>query len=195
MFASWGLLVARHPKRVIAMATVVFALTLAILVAGGDLHGPQDVNLEAGQANDLINRELPHGNNGSSFLLLLSSDKLTVDDPSFAAAVAAAVGALRGDPRVLDVLTPFDKAADKPAALVSKDRHTALAMVDLRDAENASMKYYPALRNLVHSDTLRVLATGGGSGQQNLNKDLHTELGRAAVGSIPLNGVLPGFGF
>src|SRR5258708_15241416 len=119
MFASWGLLVARHPKRVIAMATVVFALTLAILVAGGDLHSPQDVNLEAGQANDLINRELPHGNNGSSFLLLLSSDKLTLDDPSLAAAGAAAVGPLPAHPRVLDVGTPFDHASHQPAALVA----------------------------------------------------------------------------
>src|SRR5258708_37569791 len=134
MFASWGLLVARHPKRVIAMATVVFALTLAILVAGGDLHSPQDVNLEAGQANDLINRELPHGNNGSSFLLLLSSDKLTVDDPSFATAVAAAGGPLRADPRVVDVLTAFDKAADKPATLVSQDRRTSPPMVHLKAA-------------------------------------------------------------
>src|SRR5258708_11933001 len=114
MFASWGRLVARRPKRVIAMATVVFALTLAILVAGGDLHSPQDVNLEAGQANDLINRELPHGNNGSSFPLLLRNDKLTVHDPPLSAAGAAPGGPPRAQPRRLGVVAPLDQTLPQP---------------------------------------------------------------------------------
>ncbi len=167
----------------------------SITSAGGNLHSPQDINLEAGQANDLINRELPHGNNGSSFLLLLTSQRVTVDDPSFAAALATAVGPLRADPRVSDVLTPFDKRAGRPAALISRDRHTALAVVDLKDSENTSVKYYPALRNQVHSDTLRVLATGGVAVQQTFNTYLNADLERAEIVSIPLTVLLLVFVF
>jgi RND superfamily putative drug exporter len=187
VFARWGLVVARHPRRVIALAVVVFAITVAVLAGGGDLHSPQDLNLEAGHASDQIDKELPRQTNvGSSFVLLFTSDRLTVADPAFKSATEIAVAPLRSDSRVVSVATPFDAAAGSRASYISKDGHTALAAVDLKDGEQVAAKYYPELRAKVHSDGLKVLATNGVAVQQTFNKYLNADLERAEIFAIPL---------
>jgi RND superfamily putative drug exporter len=187
VFAHWGLFVARHPWRVIAIAAAMFAITVTVLVRGGDLHSPQDLNLEAGHAIDQIDRELPHASNaGSSFVLLFRSERLVVDDPAFKAATESAVAPMRADSRVVTVTTPFDVAAGVRSRYISKDGHTALGVVDLRDAEQVSQKYYPALRAKVQSDSLKILATSGVAVQQTFNKFLAADVERAEIFSIPL---------
>jgi len=185
MFARWGLFVYRNPRRVIGMAVVVFAISVAVLIGGGDLHNPQDLNLEAGHANDQINQELPHAS-GSSFLLLFSSDSLKVTDQGFQSETEAALTPLRADARVTQVKTPYDVPAAEAAGYISRDAHTALAVVQLKDDEVAALKYYQQLRDEVHPGGLHLLATGGVAVQKTFNQYLSADLERAEIFSIPL---------
>ncbi len=185
MFARWGLFVGRHPWRVIVMAVVLFAVSVAVLVSGGDLHNPKDLNLEAGLANDLLNRELPH-TGGSDFLLLFSSDSLKVTDGAFQSATESALTQLRADSHVAELKNPYDVPPAEAAAYISKDRHTALTVVQLKDDSGVAQKYYQQLRDKVHSGTLQVLATGGVAVNETFNKYLAADIERAEIFAIPL---------
>jgi RND superfamily putative drug exporter len=187
MFARWGLFVGRHPWRVLGLALVVLAVSVVVLLGGGDLHSPKSLNLESGLAADQLDRELPHANaGGSSFTLLFTSDTLKTADPGFAGAVNQALVGLRADGRVKQVQTPFNVAPADASGLISKDGRTALVFVALKDDNLAAQKYYQALRNKVHSTSLKVLATDGVAVNHAFNSYLENDIQRAEVFSIPL---------
>ena len=121
MFARWGLFVARHPWRVLAGALLLLALSVAVLVRGGDLRSPKSLNLESGLAADQVDRELPHVG-GSSFGLLFTSDSLKTTDRGFQDAMNQALAGLRADARVKEVKTPFNAAPADAPGLVSRGR-------------------------------------------------------------------------
>ena len=187
MFARWGLIVGRHPWRVLGLALLVLAISIVMLVRGGDLRSPKSLNLESGLAADQLDRELPHANSGgSSFTLLFTSDTLKTSDPGFKGAVNQALVSLRAESRVTEVRTPFNAAPADSPGLISKDGRTALVFVALRDDNLAAQKYYQALRNKVHSNTLKVLATDGVAVNHAFNSYLENDIQRAEVFSIPL---------
>jgi putative drug exporter of the RND superfamily len=187
MFASWGLFVGRHPWRVLGLALLVLAISVAVLVGGGDLRSPKSLNLESGLAADQLDRELPHANGGgSSFTLLFTSDTLKASDPAFAGAVDKALVGLRADGRVKEVQTPFNAAPTDAPGLISKNGRTALVLVALKDDNLAAQKYYQALRDKVHSSSLQVLATDGVAVNHAFNTYLEADITRAEIFSIPL---------
>src|ERR1700682_434012 len=197
MFARWGLLVDRHPWRVIRLALLVFAITAAIIakvvfIGGGELRSPRSLNLEAGEAQQQIDSEFPQkanaggGGGGSSFFLLFSDPRLKVTDPDFRSAVENSLRDLGSDSRVSQLITPYNVPPAAVSTYVGTDGHTALTVVDLKDELTRAQHYYQELRDKVHPTRLEVLATGEVASNYTFNTTLGADLERAEIFSIPL---------
>ena len=192
MFARWGFLVDRHPWRVIVVALLVFAITASIIakvvfLGGGELRSPRSLNLESGDAQQQIDREIPRtSGGGSSFFLLFSDQHLKAADPAFRSALENSLRDLGSDVRVSQLITPYNVPPAAVATYVSKDGHTALAVVDLKDDSTKAPHYYKQLRDKVRPTNLQVLATGSVAIQYTFNTTLAADLERAEIFSIPL---------
>jgi RND superfamily putative drug exporter len=182
----------------------MLAASMAFLAAsgyfaakGGELREPEPVaSSESGRASALINSEMarPTGPQvgppvGTTFLFVFESDSLLVTDPPFRQALLDALAPLRTDVRVQSIRTYYDAPAQS-ASLLSRDGHATIASVTLVDFQSIADRYWEQLRSLVHSDTLRVLATGNLPINHDINKTLNADLQRAEVVSLPIALVL-----
>jgi RND superfamily putative drug exporter len=189
--SAWGRFVHNHRWWTLVMAAVLLAASIGFLARGGTLKNPESLNLEAGHASDLINKELPRQTTtGSSFELLFSSDHLHVNDPAFKTALLAAVAPLTRDPRVTSVATPYTTGDANAASLESPDGTAALSLVGLKDNSDQSRRYFEELRGKVQSDQLQVLAFSGVAAGHAFDKYLASDLQRAEVISIPATIIL-----
>ncbi|HEV3232301.1 MAG TPA: MMPL family transporter, partial [Candidatus Dormibacteraeota bacterium] len=190
MLDRWGGFVHRHRLAVLGLSAVLLALSVLGLLRGGQFRDPGPGIVEAGQAAKLLD-ELPK-TGGSSFSLMLGSATLRATDPAFRSAALDALSRLRGDPRVAGVDTPFDAGVPPAtaAAMTSKDGHSVVAQVRLRDDSSLTRGYYPELRAEVASPVLRVQAAGGVAVGWAFDHYLAQDLSRAEVVSLPLSLIL-----
>jgi len=189
MFAAWGRFVYRFRWLVLGFSGLVLAASVVALGRGGALQNTSQPGLEYARAGSLIASELPQPG-GSSFDLLFHSDSLTVTDPAFRAAVDSALVPLRADSRVDLVSTPFTAPKTAAAAMVSRDGHSALALIAVKDDFVTARQYYQQLRSQVRSDQLSVLATGNLAVGHDFDTFLKADLQRAEQVSLPLAALL-----
>jgi RND superfamily putative drug exporter len=186
MFAAWGRFVYRRRWPVLAVSGVLLLASIFIVIQGGKLQSGGFIETsESGRASRLIERELPRAG-AATFTLIFSSDALTATSPEFRKALDAALAPLRTDPRVAAITTPFDGTALDPTRLISKDGHAIAVDVAAKDDLATARDYYPELRALVRSDTLRIQATGLLAINNGFNAVLQEDLRRAEIVSLPL---------
>jgi len=187
--SGWGRLVYRFRWPVLGLSIVLLGLSGLGLLKGGVLTSGSPIrsNLEAARAADLIAGEIKStsGPAGSSFILLFSSHRLDAVSPAFQQEVESALAPLQRDARVTKISNPYSVPADEQAQFVSKDGHSALALVTLRDPSATSQHYYPQLRRLVRSNTLQVQATGEVPIELAFNVTLESDLRRAETITLP----------
>ena len=157
---------------------------------GGELENPDSVvSSESGRASALLNTDLPRATGGptpgTTFVFVFESDTLLATDAAFQKALQDAIAPLRTDSRVQAIRTYYDLPAQS-ATLVSKDQHATLVSVTLRDFRSVAEGYWESLRATVHSDTLRVLATGSLPINYEFDKTLNADLQRAELVSLPV---------
>jgi RND superfamily putative drug exporter len=191
MFEAWGRIVYRWRWATLVASLVVLVLSLAAFRAAGSLtsSGQLTGNEEAARAARLQQAELAPAEQkeGAQFTLILRSESQNVSDPAFQNAMEAALAPLRADARVVSVVTPYNAGTPGAAtALTSRDGRQALAIVTVKDDLNVARKYYPELRSQVHSDTLKVLATGNLAINRAFDTTLEDDLKRAELVSLPL---------
>src|SRR6266542_349516 len=185
MFAAWGHFVYRFRWPVLILSGLLLVLSVGVSAAGGNLQSGGVIKTsESGRAGKMIQDELPRAG-GSSFSLVFSSETLTVTDGAFRDAVERALASIRSDPRVEQVLTPYDPIP-QAAFFASKDRHSAVAIVSLKDDATVAAKYYEELRARAGSDVLTVRATGYLAISNDFNTILENDLRRAESVSLPL---------
>jgi RND superfamily putative drug exporter len=95
-----------------------------------------------------------------TFDLIFSSASLQATDPAFQSAVQSALAPIQGDKRVKSIATPYTTGGALSAGLRSKNGHEAVAIVTLNSNPKQAPQDYAALRSLVNSPTLSVVATG-----------------------------------
>src|SRR5436190_1747699 len=199
MLERWGRFVYRRRWFVLLASLVLLSVSGYFVVQGGDLENPDSVaSTESGRASALLNSERPPATPapstatappGTSFLFVVEHDTMLVTDPAYQKAVLDAIAPLRTDERVQIIRTYYDAPAQS-GTLLSRDGHRTLVSVQLRDVRSVADRYYEALRAKVHSDTLRVSATGNLPINHELNRTLNTDLSRAETVALPVALVL-----
>ncbi len=190
MLEGWGRVVHRRRWLVLGVSLLMFAASGFFLARGGELQNPDAVvSSESGRASALQNSDLPKPTGGptpgTSFVLVFESGTLLVTDPAFQRALQDAIAPLRTDARVQSIRTYYDAPAQS-AGLLSRDQRATLVSVTLRDFRSVADVYWEDLRATVHSDSLRVLATGSLPVNHELSKTLNADLQRAELVSLPV---------
>jgi RND superfamily putative drug exporter len=194
VLARWGRLVYRARWLLLILSALSLVAAALMILAGGQLDPPDiPAETESGRALGLIGKELPA--RPPSFSLIFSHQTLSAQDPAFRTEVARAIAPLARDPRVARVRTAYDGL---PGGF-SRDGRRALALVELhgRAVGFASLEFsglppdlYPALRALVRSDTLEILASGPIALNHDFTEVARQDLGRVEVIILPLVAVL-----
>ena len=190
MLEGWGRIVHRRRWLVLSASLLMLAASGFFLARGGELQNPDSVvSSESGRASALLNSDLPKPTGGptpgTSFVFVFESDTLLVTDPAFQRALQDAIAPLRSDARVQSIRTYYDAPAQS-ASLLSRDQHATLVSVTLRDFRSVADAYWQDLRATVHSDSLRILATGSLPVNHELTKTLNADLQRAELVSLPV---------
>jgi RND superfamily putative drug exporter len=187
LFTAWGHFVYRFRWLVLLLSVFLLAGSGFVAYQGGKLESGGFIETaESGRATKLLDQELP---SATSFTVILSSDTLTASDAQFKQAVNDAVAPLRDDPRVVQVITPYDGIVD-PTTLTSRSGHDVAVNVLLKDDLAVARDYYPELRAKIRSDTLGIQVTGVPAINNGFNVVLGEDLRRAETISLPLAAVL-----
>src|SRR5215470_9316008 len=192
--AQWGRLMYRARWWVLLLSALSLAAAGWTIQRGG-LLDPPDVRMEteSGRALRLIERELP--GQPPSFTLIFSSPTLRTTDPAFRAEVESALAPLVRDPRVARIRTAYDGVPDG----VSRDGRRVLAIVEFQgratgfsslEFSGLSPGLYPALRGLVQSRTLEVLAAGNVALNHDFTEVARQDIWRVERVVLPLVAVL-----
>jgi RND superfamily putative drug exporter len=188
-FARWGHFIYRRRYATLVLTGLLLVGSILVLIAGGSLRSsPTNVG-ESWDAYELMRKDLPRApttEQTTSFTVILSSDSLSPTDPVFKDAVLAALAPLRADPRVGSVSLPYDDAGTVLPGRQSRDGRYVTAFVTVKGSVKVSEKGYPALRALIRSDRLRIVATGGLAVQSDFDRLLDSDLQRAETLSLPL---------
>ena len=188
MFAAWGHFVYRFRWLVLLVSALLLVGSGYVALQGGKLESGGFIETaESGRATKILQEELPSATN---FTVIFSSDALAWDDPKFRAAVDAALAPLKGDPRVVSIVTPYDASVADPSTLRSRSGHDVAANVNLKDELAVARDYYPELRAKIASNTLQVQATGVPAINNGFNVILEQDLRRAETVSLPLAAAL-----
>lgn len=126
----WGELMARYPKLVIGVWLVLIAVCGAAYPALHARLGAPDYSVpgsDSAATESLVARHFSQLG-AEQDLIVLHSDRYTVDDPRFRAAIDRAVGAAREVSGVAGAVGPFE---GDPRQQISADRHTALGIAGL----------------------------------------------------------------
>ena len=189
MFARWGRFVYRNRWATLAGSGVLLAISIVGLLMGGTLTsgGPLTSNLESARAANLRTSELATSKVTSNFVLIFSSKTLSVTDPEFRDAVTAAIAPIKDDPRIINLVSPYNAPnASVAHALTSTDGHQALVSIDLRSSGTQAHTDYDSLRARVQSDVLTVKGTGFVAINEAFNKTLEADLQRAETVTLPV---------
>ena len=192
MFARWGRFVFRFRWATLIASALLLGLSIVALLTGGTLagNGGFGADLPAGKAAKLIADEIhPQGTTAtasSSFTLIFSNTSLTVDDPAFQQALQDAVAPLSSDSHVTAVTTPYSIPAPQRSALISRDTHKALVVVDLKDDSQTAQGYIDQVVGEVHPGSLSMVATGQVPINIAFKGALEKDLNRAELVALPV---------
>jgi RND superfamily putative drug exporter len=184
MFAWWGHFVYRFRWLMLGISGLLLAGSIVALLNGGTTKNSGGGNTESGRAVALMQSQLPQNGAGSSFVLILGSQTMPVQDAAFKSAVLTALQPLQDDARVKSIETPFDVPVEQARAMTSTDGHHVFALVTLKDDYATARQYYTQLRAKVHSDQLQVLGTGNVAIASDFDKYLQADLQRAELVSL-----------
>jgi RND superfamily putative drug exporter len=184
--AIWS---ARH--RVIAIAGWLLFVVLITLLAG-QLGTSKAGRSEQGTGESRRGEEIIAAAgfpNHAGELVLVRSDRLTVTDPAFRAAVTDTIAAIEATGQVESIRSPL---AAGGAGQISADRHSALVAFDIRGArDTAKDRIGPVLDAVAtvqrgHPE-LYVAEMGDASAEKVVGEQLQQGLSRLSMLSIPLS--------
>ena len=181
----WGSFVHRHRWQVLVVSCAGFVLSVAALLNGAQLKNAGDYNVESVQAGKLESQQLP-STVGTSFDIVFSDRATQYPDASFQNAVQSALAPLRHDGRVASIETPYALPPAAASAMVSTDRHSVVAVVNLNLDFATARKDFTQLRDQVRSTTLTVATAGDVPVSADFDTILASDLSRSEVISLPL---------
>ena len=189
--ARWS---ARHRKRAIWgwLAFVIVAFAMGNMVGSTPIS---DVDQWSGESHDAEAALDRAGLRPTSEVVFLQSDKLTVQDPEFRAAVADVARRLPQVPYVENVESPLDGGGS-----VSEDRHAALVdfeiagdSVEAKDRVDAVLAAVARMQS--DHPSVDIEQFGGASANKAINETIGDDLKSAGLLSIPVTLIILIFTF
>jgi uncharacterized membrane protein YdfJ with MMPL/SSD domain len=150
-------------------------------MVGGGFEDKQSESYKAGQ---VLERDLNAG--GADIVALYRSDALTVDDPAYRAAVTGALSAVT-DPHIAAVTSYFETGAPQ---LVSADRHSTIAVVQMTGTGDEKTKAYKAVKDRFAAPGLSVQLGGTIPATQAISAQVPKDIERAELLTFPLVAIL-----
>jgi putative drug exporter of the RND superfamily len=181
----WGYFVHRRRWWVLALSIVSFVASIAGLANGGQPKNRSDYNVESVKAANLESQQLPSTALGSSFVVLFTNASLLETDPRFESAVDSALAALKADPRVTGIETPYQGGA-VASELVSTDRHSVAVHVGVKGDFSTARRDFGQFRAEVQSSTLSIATSGDVPLTYDFDHLLANDLSRSEAISLPL---------
>jgi trehalose monomycolate/heme transporter len=190
MFSRWGRMLFRR-RRLVLVTTLVLAAFAGVWGTGvfGRLSSGNDFTPPASQSQREANlADQAFGRNEADVVVLYRSAGMTVADPEYRRAVTTA---LSGLPRA-DVTRTTTYWSTGSAALVSKDRHSTYAVLQLTGADDAARrKAYDAIKAELNPKALAasgVTARVGGTvpTEVAINSEVSADIARAELFSMPV---------
>ena len=175
----------RHRWLVLAASIACFVLSLVAVRNGADFKNASDFNVESVRAAKLAAQQLPAAT-GSTFLLLFTDPQRSYPSPAFEQEVRSALATLARDRRVTGIQTPYNAPPEQAATMISSDRHSVIATINLSLDFASARQQFPELRGEVHSTSLRVSTDGDVAVASDFDTILASDLRRSEVISLPL---------
>lgn len=185
MFESFGAFIHRHHRLTLVLAGLFLAAAAALLYRGGTLTSGNIRNLEAEDAQALVEEVLGHPAE-TTFVAVLHGDALGDAADARRAALLAAVAPIRDDARVLSVTTPEDAPTFLAPGMINPGARAAFALITLRGDFKEALAAYPAVRDRLRGGPLEITCTGHVPFVHDLNRTLEHDLLRAELISLPL---------
>ena len=168
------------------IAIAVAAVAIGNLVGTTQMKAWAIANGDSRRAEEILAQS--HFDLPARESVLVQSDRATVGDRSFRAAIASVVQAISLQPNVTNVVS----ANDHPGAgLISKDRHSALVQFDVRGtAEKAQDKIAPILAAVdgaqAGNPTFVIEEFGEASATHLVDQRFSSDMNRAGLTSVPV---------
>jgi RND superfamily putative drug exporter len=181
MFERLGRWVYRRRRAVIAAWLVVALLCVPGVMRVADVlkvGGFSNDKLEAAQTRIALEREL--GFPPTSLIVSFHSPTLTADSAEFNSRVRRALADVERAPQV----TGITYHTYVPAQ-VSRDRHTALAVVGLRVAPEESQRFLPEIEGRLRPSGLQTLVGGAPAFYADVERTSQSDLHRAELIAFP----------
>jgi RND superfamily putative drug exporter len=185
MLAAWGRFVFRHRIAVLVCCVAVVAIALFGLDKGGPLTTGTLNDLESTKTAAAAQAALGD-RAGPNITALFRHDTLTVDDPTFYEEMGKSLALLEHDKHVASILSPVEAPTRIGEALVSSDRHEALAVITMRGDITEAKKAFPSVRDEIKPGPFHVQYTGDAKFRVDLDDTLRTDLLFSELVSVPL---------
>lgn len=186
MLDSLGRLALRHPRPILVLAGLWFALSVVVLSSGiGRLSTGAIGGLEADRAGELIDGILGRAPD-TTFTVIFTSPTLDPAETQFREAMQKALEPLRRDGRVSSIVTPYDAGPLRGPSMTNSDARSAYALVSLGGDFSQAGHAYPSLRRKLASDVLSIACTGRLPFTRDLDDTLEHDLLRAELISLPI---------
>jgi RND superfamily putative drug exporter len=187
MFEAWGHWVFRRRRETLVASLAFLLVSVVLLIRGGPLTTKAIHGIEADDAVNLMDRELPYPP-ASGFTVIFQSATLSTGDDAFSRAVLAAMKPLRSDPHVASVRTPFDPETSIfiASGMQSTDGHAVVAEVTLKPDAVLDTSLFPPLRQKIDGGPLAVTVTGPAAFRSDLDQALAADLQRSEILSAPV---------
>jgi RND superfamily putative drug exporter len=179
---------AAHRKTAI-FGWLVFVIAAAMI--GGSLgtktlDNNQSSIGESGRADKAVERAFP--DKAQETVLVQSEDRASATDPGFRAAVDSSVAALRKNPEVRNIDSPYGEGNQ---GQISKDGRSALIRFELRGSDDHTEDAVTSTLNTVHrldveQSGFRIEEFGEASANKELSKSFEDDFKRAEITSLPI---------
>lgn len=186
MLARWGLIIHRYRTLIFALSAVVLALSIGVLARGGVLAPANFPMTEADRGQAVLEREL--GRPGStSFLVIARARRGTVDDEGFRSALDRSIAPIKNDPRVAQLVVPFDLAPTVAAILRSRDSRAVVLQASVRGDMRSAQTAFREMRARLRPDpAVELTLTGNLAYKEDLDRTLEKDLFKGELVSAPL---------
>lgn len=183
MFAVWGTAVVKY-RRTVVIVAALFTIFAGVWGTGlfGQLGdgGFDDPNSESWRAGGQIYQQF--GPTDPDLIVLIAHPASTVDDPSYAADMTAAIRIIPAD----DLVRVVSFFNTQSPALVSPDRHSTYALITLTSEGALSGEQLDGLRSILTDRGYDVKIGGSAAVNESINSTVGSDIGRAEAISMPI---------